>query len=163
MAFLGKNVGPANRYGTLQPPVLQQWIRVSRATDTLPQTATETIFEVEGGRIALLALIGEVTTAIQNQACNFSYVVDSDAGAADDLGSAVSVANLGVGVYITAEGDGTAALTGGVGWGQACLTPVVVGPGAIQVTTSASNTGSVKYDLYYLPLDEAAYVTATAV
>lgn len=165
MAFLGKNVGPASRYGTNgDQPVLDQWIRVSRATDSLPATATETIFEVEGGRILLKALIGEVTTAIQNQACNLKVQVDSDAGAADDLGADVSVANLGVGTYYTVEGDGTASLTAGIGWGQACLgMGVVIGTGAITLTTSATNTGSVKWDLYYLPLDANAYVTATAV
>jgi hypothetical protein len=166
MAFLLKNQSSAtaarrNTDGTA--PILTQYIKTSRATDSLPATATETIFEVEGGRILLFALVGEVTTAIQNQACTLAIAVDSDAGAAVDLASAVSVANLGVGTYITPEGDGTAGLAAGIGWGQACLTPVIVGPGAITITTSATNTGSVKWDLYYMPLDEASYVTASAI
>jgi hypothetical protein len=166
MAFIVKNAGSltaARRQTDGTPPILSQIIRASRATDTLPATATETIFEVEGGRILLYALVGEVTTAIQNQVCTLAIAVDSDAGAADDLASAVSVANLGVGTYITPEGDGTAGLTAGIGWGQACLTPVIVGPGAITLTTSATNTGSVKWDLYYQPLDTEAYVAPTAV
>jgi hypothetical protein len=164
MAMVLKNfTNPSTRLANGDSPVIDQWIRVQRATDTLPQTATETLFTVSGGRILLKALIGEVTTAIQNQACNLSVVVDSDAGAADDLASVLSIANDGVGTYYTPEGDGTALLKTGIGWGQSCLTPVVIGAGVIQITTSASNTGSVKWDLYYLPLDPAAYVVPSAI
>jgi hypothetical protein len=164
MAFLGKNTGPASRYGTNgDQPVLEQWIRVARATDSLPTTATETIFEVEGGRILLKALVGEVTTAIQAQACNLSVNVDSDAGASDVIASTLDVNAGAVGTYYGVEGDGTALENTGIGWGRPCSTGVIVGPGAITITTSATNTGSVKWDLYYLPLDGAAYVTATAV
>jgi hypothetical protein len=42
-------------------------------------------------------------------------------------------------------------------------TGAVIAPGEIQLTTSATNTGSVKWDLYYLPLDPAAYVVPSAV
>jgi hypothetical protein len=165
MAFLVKNTGnPSTRYSNGDSPVVEQLIRVSRATDSLPATATETIFTVSGGRILLKGLIGEVTTAIQNQACNLSVVVDSTAGAADDLASVVSVANLGVGVLFSVEGDGTALLAGGIGWAQGMVgTGAVIAPGEIQLTTSATNTGSVKWDLYYLPLDPAAYVVPSAV
>lgn len=160
MAFLLKNSSVAARRATNGfAPVVHQWLRVSRAAATVPATATETIFNVEGGRIALLALVGEVTTAIQNQVCTLTVQVDSDAGAADDFGAAVSIANLGVGTMLSVEGDGTAGLTAGIGWAQACLTPVIVAPGIITITTSATNTGAMKWDLYYLPLDEAAYVT----
>jgi hypothetical protein len=165
MAFLGKNTGPASRYGTNgDQPVIEQWIRVSRATDSLPATATETIFEVEGGRILLKALIGEVTTVIQTQACNLSINVDSDAGASDVIASTLDISADAVGTYYGVEGDGTALEDTGIGWGRTCQgVGTVVAPGAITITTSATNTGSVKWDLYYLPLDAAAYVTASAV
>jgi hypothetical protein len=165
MAFLLKNAtNPSTRLANGDAPVVSQWIRVQRATDSLPATTTETIFEVEGGRILLRALIGEVTTVIQTQACNLSVVVDSDAGAADDLASVADVSALAVGTLISPEGDGTTLLFGGVGWGQPCPGQgVIINPGAIRLTTSATNTGSVKWDLYYLPLDPTAYVTPTAV
>jgi hypothetical protein len=165
MAFLGKNTGPASRYGTNgDQPVLEQWIRVPRATDTLPATTTETIFEVEGGRILLKALIGEITTAIQAQACNLSVNVDTDAGAAVVLASTLEINADAVGQYYGVEGDGTALITVAGGYAPICNNGgVVIGPGAITLTTSATNTGSVKWDLYYLPLDANAYVTASAV
>lgn len=162
MAFMVKQERAVHKSSDGTAPVVSQWIKVSRAAAALPQTATATIFEVRGGRILLKALVGEVTTAIQNQANNFSYVIDSDAGAADDLSSAADIANLGVGTYIVPEGDGTATIFGGIGWGQTILAGngVIVGAGLIRVTTSTSNTGAVKYDLYYQPLDATAYVVA---
>ncbi len=159
MAFFAKDNKTA-RSNVNQAPVLEQWIRVSRATATLPATATSTIFNVEGGRILMKALIGEVTTAIQNQACNLSVSVDGVAGAADDIATVLNVANDGIGTFYGVEGDGTALEDTGIGWGRPCNGPgVVVAPGIITITTSATNTGSVKWDLYYMPLDEAAYVT----
>jgi hypothetical protein len=163
MAFLGKSVGPSNRYANGDPPVIDQWIRVSRATDTLPATATETIFTVSGGRILLKALIGEVTTVIQSQACNLSVNVDSDAGAADVIASTLDINADGVGTYYGVEGDGTALEDTGIGWGRPCSgVGTVIGTGVITITTSATNTGSVKWDLYYLPLDPTAYVVPAA-
>lgn len=161
MAFLGKNSGPASRYGTNgEQPVLEQWIHVPRATASLPATTTSTIFNVEGGKILLKALVGEVTTAIQAQACNLSVNVDSDAGASSVLASVADINAKGVGNLFGVEGDGTALIVAGVGWAPATLdNGVVVLPGIITITTSATNTGSVKWDLYYLPLDKAAYVT----
>lgn len=163
MAFLAKNVGPSARYANGDSPVLEQWIRVSRATDTLPATATETLFTVAGGRILMKAMIGEVTTVIQTQACNLSVNVDSDAGGADVLASTLDISADAVGTYYGIEGDGTAVEDTGIGWGRICLGGgVVIAPGIITLTTSATNTGSVKWDLYYLPLDPTAYVTPSA-
>ncbi len=42
--------------------------RVDRAAAALPQTAAGSLFTVTGGRVLLLAIVGEVTTVIQTQA-----------------------------------------------------------------------------------------------
>lgn len=160
MAFVTKNAWAAGRLGTAQEPVLDQWIRVSRATATTPQGTTGTIFNVENGRIVLKALIGEVTTAIQGQAQNLSINVDSDAGAADVLASTLETNADAVGTYYSVEGDGSALLVA-EGNGSTCIgNGAVIGAGIITLTASASSTGSIAWDLYYLPLDPTAYVTA---
>jgi hypothetical protein len=163
MAFLGKSVGPSARYSNGDPPVLDQWIRVTRGTDGLPATTTETIFTISGGRILLKALIGEVTTAIQAQACNLSVNIDSTAGAADVLASTLDIQSDAVGTFYSVEGDGTALLVA-EGNGTTCLgNGTILADGIVTITTSATNTGSVKWDLYYLPLDPTAYVVPAAV
>jgi hypothetical protein len=163
MAFLGKSVGPSARYSNGDAPVLYQVVRATRATDTLPATTTETIFTISGGRILVHALVGEVTTAIQAQACNLSVNIDSDAGAADVLASTLDINANAVGTYYSVEGDGTALLVA-EGNAVGCVgAGLILAPGIITITTSATNTGSVKWDLYYQPLDPTAYVVPAAV
>ena len=165
MAFLAKNyANPSTRYANGDAPVLEQWVRVSRATDTLPQTATETLFTVSGGRVLVKAMIGEVTTVIQTQANSTSVVHNSDANANDaTLASGLDITGDVVGQLYTVEGDGTA-LVDGAGAVQAALGGgFILNPGAIRLTCAASNTGSVKWDLYYMPLDPTAYVVPSAV
>lgn len=159
MAFLIKNNKATHRSTGAYAPILDQTIRVERATAALPATTTATIFNITGGRIILKGLVGEVTTVIQTQACNLSVNVDSDAGASDVIASALDVSAAAVGTYFGVEGDGTALENTGIGWGRLVTgVGVAVGPGAITITTSATNTGSVKWTLLYQPLDEEAVV-----
>jgi hypothetical protein len=58
------------------------------------------------------------------------------------------------------EGDGTAGVLSNAG--AAYVGPnsgqFIVPQGEIYLTTSATNTGAMKWDLWYQPLDEGAYV-----
>lgn len=166
MAFVAKNVqkvGPGR-------PVLEQWIQVSRATATLPQTSTDILFRVFGGRVRVRALVGEVTTIIQSSdpvAKISSKKLDGTpaaVGTAVDVASTVTWASLEVGSLIFVEGDGTAVVTSTagaafIGANSGCW---IAPQGEIYLTTGASKTGSVKWDLWFQPLDAGAYVTASA-
>lgn len=162
MAFLVKNAPVRHRGPDGNPPTLCQTVRVERAAAALPQTTTTSIFQVRNGRVLVKALFAEVTTAVQAQANNLSVVVDSDAGAADDIASAVDINGIGLGTVVAVEGDGTAAVIAGIGWGTAALagSGSVILPGLIRVTTSASSTGALRWTLLYQPIDEAADVVA---
>lgn len=138
-------------------------INVSRATAALPASAAGNIFTVSGGRILVVSLIGEVTTAIQNQACTLKVSTAPTTGSAVDLCTAGSIIAAPVGVHFTLPAAAATAIVtdlstgGGVIAKQASwLVPV----GAISITTSATNTGSVKWDLTYVPLDVGAQVVA---
>ncbi|MDH6116904.1 hypothetical protein ABH930_000323 [Kitasatospora sp. GAS204A] len=139
-------------------------IQVSRATNTLPASTAGNIFTVSGGRILLVALIGEVTTAIQNQACTLKVSTAPTVGSAVDLCTAGSIINAPVGVHFSLPSSAASALTTDLSTGggvqdvmtSAWLIPV----GNLTVTTSATNTGSVKWDLAYIPWDNAAQVVA---
>lgn len=161
MAFVVKQAPAKHRSTDGTQPIIAQTIKVERATAALPATTTAAIFSVLGGRVRVKALIGEVTTAIQAQANNLSVNVDSDAGAADPVATALDTNAAAVGTYFSVEGDGSALLGQGIGWAQAAVDyGFIVGAGSITLTTSATNTGSVKWTLYYEPLDETAYVVA---
>ena len=175
MAFLIKNATrPAATASKQGNSLVEQLIMVSSASKTLPATTTQQLFRVVGGRILVKYLIGEVTTVVQTQACNTkvsSKRLDNSSvavGTAKDLAANVDITGLEVGSTYFVEGDGTAgvlATAGGtyVGPNSGYF---IVPQGEIYVTTAATNTGAMKWDIWYQPLDPGAYVypvnTATA-
>lgn len=135
--------------------------KVSRATAALPATTTGNLFTITGGRVMILQLAGEVTTNIEAQACNVKLSCDPDEGAAADI-----CANLDVNGKIKGTNFG---ITGAVGTAMvgashaylvAQATPLILPAGVITCTTSATNTGSVKWDVIYIPIDDGAKITA---
>lgn len=139
-------------------------IRVDRATDTLPQTAAEDIFTIVGGRILLTGIVGEVTTvlgAVGNITLEHNPTA---AGTTTAISTAAAGGALEAGSLISIEGTAATATTLAVGGAVAIQSkPLAVTAGTIAVRTSASNTGNVKWSLFYIPIDSGAYVTATTV
>jgi len=136
---------------------------VARATDTLPQTTTEALFTVAGGRVEVTLLIGEVTTIIQNSDPVLSMTTAPTTGSAVVLNSTVATTSLEVGGFIRVTGDGGALVKSNAGAVLSSSVPsgFVVPAGDIVLDAGASKTGSVKWDLFYFPIDEGATVTAT--
>ena len=136
---------------------------VSRATNTLPATATGNIFTVTGGRILIVSLVGEVTAAVQNQACTVAvgYAPTVGTGSTTALGTASSVIAAPIGTHVSFNPGGAAAVDLATQAGVTVpSTRFLVDAGAITITTSATNTGSVKWDLIYVPYDTNATVAA---
>jgi len=136
---------------------------VSRTTATLPATATGNIFTVTGGRILIVSLVGEVTTAVQNQACTVAigYAPTVGTGSTTALGTASSVIAAPIGTHIGIN-PGSAAVVD-LSTQAGVTTPAgrfLVDVGSVTITTSATNTGSVKWDLIYVPYDTNATVAA---
>ncbi|MFJ5984314.1 hypothetical protein [Lentzea sp. NPDC092896] len=143
-------------------------LKVDRATAALPQTTASPIFTVAGGRVLITGLIGEVTTAIQNQANNTKLIANPTTGSDVDLCAVVDVANLEVGgkLSLTPDLDATPfsvaldkQLAGAIPMGFAAKA-ICVAAGSIDLSCAASNTGSVKWSVFYVPLDDGATVTA---
>jgi hypothetical protein len=137
---------------------------VTRNTATLPASTAGNIFIVTGGRVIVNGLIGQVTTAIQNQACTVSFgaLPTVGTGSATNLGTATSVLAAPIGTAIAANPGGATVvdLSTQAGVSIAAGFPAVVNAGNITITTSATNTGSVSWEIFYVPLDDGAYVTA---
>lgn len=138
-------------------------MEVSRATAALPATTTGNIFTVSGGRILVVALVGEVTTAVQNQACTLAIgtAPTVGTGSTSALGTASSIIAAPIGTHVAANPGGAAvtdlATQAGV---LVQAAGFLLDVGNITITTSATNTGSVKWDLVYIPWDNAASVVA---
>lgn len=135
--------------------------KVDRATAALPQSTTGNLFTVTGGRILLTSIVGEVTTAIQNQANNTKLVSTPTTGTAVDICAVLDIAADEIGCLYGITGVFSDALVGA----NAGATPIqqratVVPVGNIKLSCAASNTGSVKWSMTYIPLDDGASVAA---
>lgn len=139
-------------------------IKVSRATAALPQTTAGALFTVTGGRILVTSLIGEVTTVIQTQADNTKLTFDpTDAGATQDLCAVLDITADAVGTCYSLTGTPATALQDALNFlpsSKVLAQPLVLKPGSILLDCAASNTGSVKWDLTYIPYDSGAAVAA---
>lgn len=137
--------------------------RVSRATATLPQSTTGALFTVTG-KVAVTAIWGEVTTVIQTQADNTKLQFDpTDAGATQDLCAVLDITGDAVGTMYSITGTPATAMGDSLNFvssDKMLARPLILKPGSILLNCAASNTGSVKWDLVYVPLENGASVTA---
>lgn len=145
-------------------------VRVDRPTDTLPQTATEALFNITGGRVAVTSLVGEVTTVIGTGTTPDAKLIynPTAAGTSFDLCTAVSISADAVGQQYYIAGNvatpGALLVGGAVGQSNAVFDmPLVLSEGAIELNMDESVTGSVTWTLTYIPLDDGAAIAATAI
>jgi hypothetical protein len=137
-------------------------LSVARATATLPATTQAAIFTVAGGRVLVTSLVGTVTTATGATATNLSVTGNPTSGTDVVLASVVASASKEIGATFTlpvtfgsalqVQNAGAAGLPLGTGY--------ILNAGTLDLITSATNTGSVKWDLTYVPIDAGATVTA---
>ena len=151
--------GIGNGYVSPANDGYSEWRRVSRATAALPQTTSETLVTITGGRVILANIIGEVTTVIQTQADNTKLVFNpTEAGASTDICAVLNITAKAVGTLFSITGTVATALQSGLWLTTTMATPLILSEGNIELECAASNTGNVKWDIYYLPLDEGATV-----
>lgn len=133
--------------------------KVDKATAGLPASTTGTLFTVTGGRIILTSIVGEVTTIIQAQANNAKLVSTPTTGTATDMCAVLDINAKEVGTLFTVTGLPSDALYGpNAGLGQIMHRPQVIPIGTIKLSCSATSTGSVKWSITYVPLDDGATV-----
>ena len=139
-------------------------VKVQRATATLPQTAAGALFTITGGKVLITSLVGEVTTVIQTQADATKLTFDpTDAGATQDLSATLDITADAVGTLYSLTGTPATAMQDALNFlpsNKVLAQPLVLKPGSILLDCAASNTGSVKWDLTYIPLDNGASVAA---
>lgn len=145
-----------------QDAVLYQALRVGFAVEreaaTLPATTATPYFTVLGGRV-LAFFLGEVTTVVQTQTCNAKLIHNPDVGTDLDICAVLNITADEVGTLYTISGTPADAL---IGAGQAGRLGggIVLKPGTVDFSTSATNTGATKWTCYYIPLDPGASVVA---
>jgi len=127
----------------------------TKATAALPQTTDGALFTVTG-RVLVTSLIGEVTTVIQTQANNTKLKFNPDGTGADtDLCAVLDISADAVGSQYSLTGTVANAMTVGLwtlGPNLVIQSPgIFLNDGSIELDCAASNTGSVKWDITYIP------------
>jgi hypothetical protein len=85
----------------------------------------------------------------------------ADRGATTNLSSATAIASTAIGSSLTLANTVGGALAIGAGAVIMQTVPHVVNIGTIDLTTSASNaTATIKWQLYFVPLEGGAFITA---
>jgi hypothetical protein len=136
---------------------------VSKAAATLPATTTQNIFTIAGGRVLVTCLVGEVTTVCSATASNLKVTSVPTVGSAVDVAANLAIASFELGAILVVEGDGTAIIGASAGAGFAPALnalPFILPIGTLRIETSGTNTGATKWDLFYVPIDDGAYVVS---
>ena len=130
------------------------------ASKTLPASTTGTLFTVTG-LVELISITGIVTTVIQTQACNLKLSTVSNAATTDicaDLNISAATAQSRMSITGTFANALINTAKGVPVARQA--TPIIVQEGTIIGTTSATNTGAIRWMVRYKPLQEGSRIVA---
>ncbi len=136
--------------------------QVIKAAQNLPQNTTAVLAVVSGGMIMITSMLGIVTTAIGATATNLSIGTTPTVGVASatGIGAATPITSTPIGSWITpvqsAGISGQLAVGANAGTAVFLPTPMIVSAGTITWTTSANDTGQVKWYFTWVPLDSAA-------
>ena len=132
---------------------------VERATAVIA-IGTAPLFTVSGGRIVVTQILGEITVVMQAIATTLRLQADPTLGTTRNLCADLDVNAYAAGDLLGITGINTDAMqppaTGGAL--EAQTMGVIVQEGTIDLVAGANNTGSVKWTLKYIPLDDGATV-----
>ena len=136
--------------------------KVSKATAALAGTSTVNLFTVATGRVVVHAIVGQVTTIVQTQATVCKLISTPTVGTAVDLCGTLDLTADEAGCLYGITGLTADALVGTNAGATICPKHGVIVPvGVIGFNNaSAVNTGSVKWDIYYTPLDTGATIVS---
>jgi hypothetical protein len=136
-------------------------LKVSRAAATLPSSTLGNIFTVTGGRVLLVSLTGTVVTTLSGTNATTVGVTPTAAGAtsAPAALSAAGTIPVTVGCSVSSKLDGAVMVVTPAG-ALIAPTPYLALPGVVTITTASTVTGTMSWDLIYVPYDTGASVVA---
>jgi hypothetical protein len=136
---------------------------VVKAAQALPQTATATLFTVTGGSVLVQFMAGLVTTALGATVTSLSLGNTPTGGVSAPASIATSavVTSAAVGgLFVPAFAAGIASgpiQTNVINFDRSFV--AIVPAGVITWTTTANDTGQMKWYLQFTPLDPGAFVS----
>jgi hypothetical protein len=134
-------------------------IRVDRASATLPASTATAYYTITGGRVMVTLLLGQVTTLVQTQANAAKWTSTPTTGSAVDVCATKDITGLEAGGLLVVNGTAATAMTqANAGAIIAGTVPFIVAAGVLKFDCAATNTGATKWSLFYLPVDDGAFV-----
>jgi len=134
--------------------------RVDRAAAETGGIATHVLFNIKGGRVVLRGVVGEITVGASG-ATNIQLQSNPDVGTTAVLDTVVAANAQEVGTLLCITGAVADAMYGvSAGAIQSMVRDLILPAGAIELTSSAAKTISTKWSVFYVPLDDGAYVEA---
>ena len=130
-------------------------LRVDRATSLVRNKA---IFNVKGGRVLLVNLAGYVTTAMHGTTNATQLQHDATNGAAVDLCDTLDLNACAQYSFLAITGAAGDAMTKATSAIRGMTIPVILGEGQVKIVRQADVAGSVAWSVWYVPLDEGAYM-----
>lgn len=133
--------------------------RVEKASASLPQTTAAALFTITGGKILLCDIIGEATAITPADANNMKLISNPTVGADVDLCATLNIASTAIGSTFHITGTLTDAMVKKVsGAGDSQASPIEVSAGTIDLSCDASKSGTMKWTMFYIPIDAGAKV-----
>jgi len=139
---------------------INKGILVSRAAAALPSTAIGTIFNITGGRILIVSLSGQVATLLSGtNSTTVGLTPTYNSTSAPAALSSAGIIPTAAGSPIVSKLDGGALIVAASG-SVIAPSPWLATPGAVTITTASTVTGTVGWEILYVPLDNGAQVAA---
>lgn len=137
---------------------IQLGVKVERDDEAIATTDDKPLFTVAGGRVLLVALVGQVGTVVQTQANTALVKLNPTSGSDVDLCAGLDITATAAGTHLTITGDVTDNLVASdsVTGNPVLTSPLVLPEGDIELETSADSTGTVQWTAVYVPFDDGA-------
>lgn len=135
-------------------------VLVTGSSKTLPASTTGTLFAVTGV-VEIVAIVWVVTTAIQDQACNLKLSTVSNS-ATTDVCSNLDIADDAAQSRMSITGTFANALINTAPWVPVArqATSFIAQQWNIIATTTATNTGAIRWSVLYRPIQAWSKVVA---
>lgn len=121
--------------------------------------AAVAVFNIKGGRVAIRALIGEITIAASG-ATNLQLQSNPTTGTTAVMSTVLAAGALEQYTLMSitgAVGDAMYGVSAGLAQGGIRDT-IIVPIGVIELTSSAAETITTKWSVFYVPIDDGAYM-----
>jgi len=140
---------------------LNKGVRVDRAAGAMAGSGAATsLFTIVGGRVAIREVVGQITVAASG-ATNLSIQSNPTTGTSAAMCAVLAIGALEVQTLLGITGAVADAMYGvSAGLSQGMLRDQILPVGAIEAISSAAETVTVKWSVFYVPVDDGAYIEA---